>query len=163
MDELPIQPEFVRRVNDLSEIVSEKCDGPECMDPQMVLACAASEGVPKAKEKLLRLRALTDAGASLDNEFALAWLTTIAPVEMVRLAACLKMQSILVQSIEETGIPVGTRERAIAALRSARSVDPGEKAVQAQVIAELEKARERNLTDPCEPTAIRIPETTQAR
>jgi hypothetical protein len=151
VDAFPLRAESFSRLTEFEEIVSRKCQALECADMQMALACAAMEGLPHAREKLLRLGAVTDAGAYLDNEFALAWVISVAPVEILKLAVCAGRQRNLIDAVVEADFPVGTRAQTMRALRTVRFADPAEQALQERIIGGLETSRENErLISPCE-------------
>src|SRR5262249_20656824 len=130
--------------------VSARCSDLECMYPQMTLACAAIDGVPGARDKLFRVRRVTDTVNTTDNGFALAWLLSAAPIETVRLAACASMKKELVRGIAGTGIPPGTRESTITVLQAAHFSEDAAKAIQAEVLIALKAGHEEpNMLSPC--------------
>ena len=104
VDEFPLHDEAMARLRLLGFKVSKTCKHLDCIDTQYMLACAAMEGVPRAREKILRYRALTDAGVTTDNDVCLGWLLLLAPVEMARLEACTRKSNALVEAIRYGGL-----------------------------------------------------------
>jgi hypothetical protein len=149
VDEFPVENDPFWRLYYFGHQVELACTDVECMNPQFALACAALDDLPNSREKLFQLAKVMDGGASLDNQLGRVWLLAVAPVETVRLAACMKQTDLLVRSIEETGFPIDKLAPAIAALSSARFGDAAQQAAQARVLSKLQKTKGQLLGSPC--------------